>query len=777
MNNNVKMIPKGSVIHEWRDPYLIVPILDTGTDIDTARKPGRKRRRISASSSSAEEDRSMDLVCRQFPRWKGCLVFDRFNDKATNSHQLSPSPPPSKFCDDNPRLQSFLRNIHSRVLSTEDIDIQRDVDNSDASTTGVAFIDRAVFREISILTFLKVIEMDRSRSSSKDLTKKILRLRASTTDGVDKDAYGDEDDDDDDVLLIELWPLIQQYISWDNCRYLFRVVKSNLHVVAMPHPLKAYAQETLFRLDQQEFEKVWMILWDHFRTKNCQQSSINLKHHDDASIFAGNVTGNDRRHYASQRLLDKVADFPTRWVGILLQDPTLLTNDPVNGCTSSNAETVVNASALKQSCLPETCLELTISGTSDDDGLSKQPTVGTNSTISCCLIALYDIYCDAESPKCQFILASQAKRRWCPCFRCRYEANEQKINFQIAPEDVFDAQQLAHCYFQNQDLEKAREVYQHCFPLLETSTKAKADCLHSMAAVLLAQYKFAQAQRLWKDNECFESVHKQIAVQCKKQTAYHYFQRLDERTSKCLALPAYDRITSLATYRSNLITPSASSHSIFLAHSVINPSFCNKLIQWAHDHAKRNNGWTTSRHYAVPTTDVPIHEVPLILEWFQGFMTETLFPLLLDQFKVTRTEKRNRFYVHDAFLVRYEGCSSNNFLPLHYDESTHSCVIALNNEACTSERSDCYTSKTTPSAIPSYSGGGTFFYDLQQSVNAPKGGMVSFRGNHCLHGGNPVLSGTRYIIAIFLYLDEDITAPIEEDRVSQEDQTFTFGFF
>jgi hypothetical protein len=104
-------------------------------------------------------------------------------------------------------------------------------------------------------------------------------------------------------------------------------------------------------------------------------------------------------------------------------------------------------------------------------------------------------------------------------------------------------------------------------------------------------------------------------------------------------------------------------------------------------------------------------------------------------------------------------------------------VIALNNEACTSERSDCYTSKTTPSAIPSYSGGGTFFYDLQQSVNAPKGGMVSFRGNHCLHGGNPVLSGTRYIIAIFLYLDEDITAPIEEDRVSQEDQTFTFGFF
>eukprot|EP00529_Nitzschia_sp_RCC80_P028919 CAMPEP_0113442888 /NCGR_PEP_ID=MMETSP0014_2-20120614/1848_1 /TAXON_ID=2857 /ORGANISM="Nitzschia sp." /LENGTH=337 /DNA_ID=CAMNT_0000333813 /DNA_START=85 /DNA_END=1098 /DNA_ORIENTATION=- /assembly_acc=CAM_ASM_000159 len=334
--------------------------------------------------------------------------------------------------------------------------------------------------------------------------------------------------------------------------------------------------------------------------------------------------------------------------------------------------------------------------------------------------------------------------------------------------------QLAHSSFQNQNFDKASKLYRQCYDMIQTSTKEKADCLHSMAAVLLSQNKFAEAQRLWKDHEKFASLHSEISVQCDKQTAYQYFQPLDESSIHSLGIPSYNPIGSLISSRSN--SSSAKPKSIFLAKSVVEPSICNQLIEWAQDYSKTNNGWTTSRHYAVPTTDVPLHEVPSLLKWFQGFMAKTLFPLLHDQFRVNRTGKRNRFYVHDAFLVRYEGSGSNNFLPLHYDESTHSCVIALNDCKDVNDESKDQSSSSTPT----FSGGGTFFYDLQRSFSPPKGGMVSFRGDQCLHGGNPVLEGTRYIIAIFLYLDEDLAAPVlftEDCDSQQEEKTFEFSFF
>merc|ERR1712238_29608 len=99
-------------------------------------------------------------------------------------------------------------------------------------------------------------------------------------------------------------------------------------------------------------------------------------------------------------------------------------------------------------------------------------------------------------------------------------------------------------------------------------------------------------------------------------------------------------------------------------------------------------------------------------------------------------DEQQRFYVHDAFLVRYDATASNHFLPLHYDESTHSCVCSLNDD---------------------FDGGGSYVYNLKTSIIPPTGGMVSFLGNQCLHGGSPVTNGFRFILAIFLYLDDDLS--------------------
>ena len=189
--------------------------------------------------------------------------------------------------------------------------------------------------------------------------------------------------------------------------------------------------------------------------------------------------------------------------------------------------------------------------------------------------------------------------------------------------------------------------------------------------------------------------------------------------------------------------------AIFVASDVIEIETCRQLIEWAKEFASDHGGWTASRHYAVPTTDLPIHKVPKLLEWFQEWMPNILFPLLQDQFGISAagTEKK-RFYVHDAFLVRYEATASSNFLPMHFDESTHSCVLALNDD---------------------FDGGGSYIYDLDQSIAPETGGMVSFRGNQCLHGGNPVTRGVRYILAIFLFLDNDLARESAEEEKNKEE--------
>lgn len=52
-----------------------------------------------------------------------------------------------------------------------------------------------------------------------------------------------------------------------------------------------------------------------------------------------------------------------------------------------------------------------------------------------------------------------------------------------------------------------------------------------------------------------------------------------------------------------------------------------------------------------------------------------------------------------------------------------------------------------------YTGGGTFFPCLGRSLRPPAGHVLSFGGS-ILHGGDPLLSGVRYIIACFCYHDD-----------------------
>jgi hypothetical protein len=157
---------------------------------------------------------------------------------------------------------------------------------------------------------------------------------------------------------------------------------------------------------------------------------------------------------------------------------------------------------------------------------------------------------------------------------------------------------------------------------------------------------------------------------------------------------------------------------------------CSRAIQAAEGHAASNGGWTTARHHAVPTTDIPLHECPPLLAWLTSAMETRLGPLLATHFADT-VPCRAKVRVHDAFLVRYQA-GAQAHLPLHIDEAHISLTIVLNE---------------------GFVGGGTFFAALGRAVSPPIGHVIAFDAE-ALHGGEPIVRGTRYIIAAFLYVEE-----------------------
>ena len=170
----------------------------------------------------------------------------------------------------------------------------------------------------------------------------------------------------------------------------------------------------------------------------------------------------------------------------------------------------------------------------------------------------------------------------------------------------------------------------------------------------------------------------------------------------------------------------------------------------------KGSGWTTSRHYAVPTMDIPVHEVPQLLRWFKNWLIPHVKPLLLLQFfpHLSSKDDQNRVQlaIHDAFVVKYscEGEKTQRYLPLHTDESTHSLTIALNDAG-------------------EYVGGGTYFQKLNAAVRPEMGQVLCFDGS-LVHGGDPLLKGTRYIIAAFLLMAEEGEGKEKEKEGEEEVQ-------
>ncbi|KAI2507720.1 hypothetical protein MHU86_6719 [Fragilaria crotonensis] len=318
----------------------------------------------------------------------------------------------------------------------------------------------------------------------------------------------------------------------------------------------------------------------------------------------------------------------------------------------------------------------------------------------------------------------------CDCVRCHIERNELAF-----PANIRDVIRLGHLHFQQERFEEALSCYRHAVEI----DASLDDVWHAIGAVLLTQNKFLQAQRHWRDAvEKHKGLEQNtgISLQLTKQESYGYFKTACGRespTNTSVGLPEFTSYFDGKCFMTD--GPVASREQ------------CLQIIQWA-----ESLEWTASRHYAVPTNDVPVHAVPQLLTWFNDWMVSTVCPLLSKQFGTLP----EHMYCHDAFVVRYQATKNTNFLPVHVDESTHSFVLALNDD---------------------FVGGGTYFCDYQKTIAPKKSGcLVSFRGSSLRHGGNAVISGTRYILAVFLYHDPPPSRKRSLPSKPRGNSSFSFGF-
>ncbi|CBN77697.1 conserved unknown protein [Ectocarpus siliculosus] len=276
------------------------------------------------------------------------------------------------------------------------------------------------------------------------------------------------------------------------------------------------------------------------------------------------------------------------------------------------------------------------------------------------------------------------------------------------------------------------------------------DALHGIGVALLAAGKFREACRAWERGFRDAPNHPVLRAQAEKEAAYRPKAGEGANSGVCggaegpspekqgkriISTPHAEGLLGGSsdddTHLCFASIPGRASDIFLSRERVLSPEECRGVIQAAEDYSQANGGWTTSRHYAVPTTDLPVHALKSTLPWFRSLVRERLFPALAKRFNLAAGPRR--VFVHDAFVVRYEE-GKQRHLPLHRDQSTHSFTIALN-------------------GLDQYTGGGTFFPSLGRSLRPAEGHALSFRGG-ILHGGDPLLKGVRYIIACFCYYDD-----------------------
>jgi len=276
-----------------------------------------------------------------------------------------------------------------------------------------------------------------------------------------------------------------------------------------------------------------------------------------------------------------------------------------------------------------------------------------------------------------------------------------------------------------------------------SSSAAEGDGWMMLGMALLNLGRWHEAHAAWHTGALLAPSHALLAKQARKDAAYAVAAEAGDGAHVPLAVddeaPSWAPSSVPAGAECEVVVLPCRSRVVSTRAPLFDAAECAEAIAMAEAHAAVTGGWTTSRHHAVPTTDVPVHEVPALLAWFRRALRDRLRPLLARHFGIAAEVVG----VHDAFLVKYTA-GAQAHLPLHMDESRLSFTLVLNDGFC---------------------GGGTYFAGLRRSLCPGVGHVIAFDGA-ALHGGEPIVHGTRYIIAAFLFVDEPPQMPLRDAQSS-----------
>eukprot|EP00546_Thalassionema_frauenfeldii_P019678 CAMPEP_0178906722 /NCGR_PEP_ID=MMETSP0786-20121207/6979_1 /TAXON_ID=186022 /ORGANISM="Thalassionema frauenfeldii, Strain CCMP 1798" /LENGTH=626 /DNA_ID=CAMNT_0020578453 /DNA_START=38 /DNA_END=1915 /DNA_ORIENTATION=+ len=485
--------------------------------------------------------------------------------------------------------------------------------------------------------------------------------------------------EEEEELITEAWIVLKNSSwSWLQWLGLYSLVRTQIYLTSVQHPLASYAKTVLPKLSPGELKKVHEVMHaaGDFRIhENCEDQHLFL--------------------YLSQAIQDGIEPIP---IGFLPKNPLI--------------EKQWMTSHL--SCLPNIAL----------DWNSEEQKLQT--------VALYDLLkeeelqisrvTEAETLQERQILFERKFHKACDCIRCNCEKDG------VIPINKHILVRMGHLAFRESRFRDALTFYRSIAQQENNSETLSAwhDSWHAIGAVLLAQKKFVEAQQHWQEAviEHPELMkHPGIAEEIAKQKAYGFSLNDGHNGKNALCSDSQDNIGN------QRLLPGYTSYFDKLCFVTTDKVVSQKTCQWIISLVEEKSNWTTNRHYAVPTNDVPVHHISSVLSWFNKWMVSTVRPLLEDQFNL----EGDKFFVHDAFVVRYQASKSSKFLPIHVDESTHSFVLTLNSD---------------------FEGGGTYFFDHQETL-CPKrpGSLITFKGESLKHGGNAITKGVRYILAAFLYHD------------------------
>jgi hypothetical protein len=139
--------------------------------------------------------------------------------------------------------------------------------------------------------------------------------------------------------------------------------------------------------------------------------------------------------------------------------------------------------------------------------------------------------------------------------------------------------------------------------------------------------------------------------------------------------------------------------------------------------AKQSN-WTTDRHSAFPTTDIPIRS-NTDLQFLEPLVKERLFVELANYYRFNASDLEFR----DIFLVQYAAHAQRG-LKLHTDGCLFSLTLLISHEN-------------------DFEGGGTYYQSIDKVIHLEQGDCA-YHDARVMHSGIDITKGSRYILVAFI---------------------------